>query len=96
MAIPKKACTREIIKIAENNVLVRYFVIIDGKKYYIDNYEESYGQERIERELQEKQFLITTLSNMKIADEIAKVQDDISMLNLIHTENHKKMAKEIK
>ena len=97
--IPKDKCTKEIVKIAENDAEVRYFIELkSGEKIYLDEYTKSYGSQRV---LQEKQTLQAELAKWEDTKTIdafkASAQAKLAELQEVETKlTTKEIISEIK
>lgn len=82
----KQYATKVIKKVAENNVEVQYELeLANGTKITLDEV-ESYGQSRIDDELQAIEGKIEKLSKEKIAEQLVKLDEEKADIQNIQTE----------
>lgn len=84
--INKEDCTKEIKKIAENNVEIKYYLELKGgKKLYIDEFTESYGKNRVDEEKNSIQEKITKVDNYDKKAEKTKLQEKLSEIQQVES-----------
>jgi len=85
--IPKEKTTKEIVKVADNNVEVKYFIELkSGEKIYLDEYTESYGQNRLDKEKAQAQAELDKWTAKETVDNLkAKAQEKLTNLQEIET-----------
>ena len=85
--IPKEKTTKEIVKVADNNIEIRYFIELkSGEKIYLDEYTESYGQNRLDKEKSQAQAELDKWTAKETVDSLkAKAQEKLTNLQEIET-----------
>jgi len=89
----REDCVQKIVKVAENNVEIRYILYDkDNKEIVINGLTESYGQDRIDNEKARWQERLNNFNSAAwIAKQKTECQDKLSLLDSIEIE----MAKSI-
>ena len=86
----QEQCKRQVVKIAENNVELQYYLLspADLSKVVLDEYTESYGQTRItdDRVAADDDWAFWDgLDAKDISDKIADASDNVAFYNQLQT-----------
>lgn len=94
--IPKDKCTKEVKRVAENHVEVRYFIELkDGEKIYMDEYTETYGPNRIAAEKVYAQSELDNWNDTKTVDALkAQAQAKLTLVQEVETKMKEKGEQE--